>query len=110
MFHREGHAIVDFRKAWHTAVKLAGKPGTIFHDLRRSGVRYMVRAGVPQTVAMSISGHKTDSMFRRYSITTEGDQRAALRRRADYEAAELARQQAEAREAQEAKPATELVQ
>jgi hypothetical protein len=73
----------------------------------------MVGAGVPQTVAITISGHKTDSMFRRYSITAEDDQRAALHRRADYEAvelAELARQEAEAREAQEAKPATELVQ
>lgn len=90
MFHREGRAIVDYRKAWRTAVKLAGKPDTTPHDLRRSGVRRMVRAGVPQTVAMTISGHKTDSMFRPYSITTEDDQRAALRRVADFEAAELA--------------------
>jgi hypothetical protein len=65
--------------------------GLIFHDLRRSGVRDMIRAGVAPHVAMSISGHKTDSMLRRYAIISEGDQRAALRRTEEFRAAEQER-------------------
>ena len=80
VFHRKGEPVGDFRKAWANALKKAGVPFRLFHDLRRTAVRNMIRAGVPQSVAMSISGHRTISMFNRYNITSDEDQRAALRR------------------------------
>jgi len=79
VFHRNGEKIGDIRKAWKTACAKAELPGKLFHDLRRSGVRNMIRAGVDQVVAMSISGHKTVSMFHRYNITSSNDQRRALK-------------------------------
>ena len=78
IFHRQGRPIREFRKAWRTACRIAHVPGRLFHDLRRSAVRDLVRSGVSQTVAMSISGHCSPSMFRRYNITDEREQRQAL--------------------------------
>ncbi len=80
VFHRAGRLMVDFKKAWAKACETAGVPGRLFHDLRRTAVRNMVRAGVPQSVAMSISGHRTMSMFLRYDITSGDDMRDAIRR------------------------------
>jgi len=87
IFHRDGLRVTEFRKAWKTACRKAGCPELIFHDLRRSGVRNLIRAGVPQSVAMKISGHKTVSMFRRYDIGDDDDLRAAQESVTRYNAA-----------------------
>lgn len=71
VFSRCGEQIKDFRGAWKDARARAGLPDLLVHDLRRTAVRNMRRAGVPQVMRMKISGHKTDSMERRYDIAGE---------------------------------------
>lgn len=84
IFHREskgkaGQPVKAFDKAWQNALKAAGLPeDRLFHDLRRSAARNLRRAGVSETEAMKVTGHKTPSMFRRYSIVADEEVAAAL--------------------------------
>ena len=78
MFHRDGKPIIYFRRAWQAACKSAGVPGMIPHDFRRTAVCNLVRAGVPEKISMTITGHKTRSVFDRYDIVDEADLRKAV--------------------------------
>lgn len=53
--------------------KAAGLTGRLVHDLRRTAVRNLERAGVSRSVAMKLTGHKTEAVYRRYAITSAAD-------------------------------------
>lgn len=98
-------AVGDFRKVWDAACESVGVAGLIFHDMRRSAVRNLVRAGVPQSVAMSISGHITTSIFIRYDISSEADKFDAMERVGRY----VEEREAVGRKEEEPKPEAEQI-
>lgn len=104
VFHRNGKVInkTVFGKQWRAACILAGLgryvvddkgkrryTGKIFHDLRRTAARNMIRAGVPQAVAKTITGHETDSMLTRYNITDKLNALEAARSYVEGQRAQL---------------------
>ena len=80
VFHKRGERIGKFYKTWDRACKDAGLSGKVAHDFRRTAVRNLVRVGVPERVAMTITGHKTRDVFDRYNIMSVGDLEEAARK------------------------------
>ena len=77
---RAGTPRREFRRAWATACEGAGCPGMMRHDFRRTAVRNLERSGVPRSVAMKITGHRTEAVYRRYAIVSDADLQAATQR------------------------------
>jgi integrase len=80
VFFRKGKPIRSYRQGWERGLQGAGLHGLLVHDLRRSGVRNLLRAGVHERVAMAISGHKTRSVFDRYNIVSGRDLKEAAQK------------------------------
>ncbi len=76
----DGSPVISFRGLWDNACKSAGCPGLLFHDLRRTMARNMLRAGVPEKVIMAIGGWKTRTVFDRYSIIRQDDIALAMQK------------------------------
>jgi len=80
VFHRDGKPIKSYDGAWRSACKKAGLPGRHVHDFRRTTVRRLEQAGVSRSVGMKLTGHKTESVYRRYAIVSKSDLEEAARR------------------------------
>lgn len=85
IFHIHGRPIqrVTFHRHWRKACVASGVQRH-FHDLRRTAVRNLTRAGVHRTIAKMITGHETDDIFERYDIVDEADISEALTKMRGY--------------------------
>ena len=105
-FSDTGEKILDFRGSWETGCIEAGLcrpltdergnsvkdkkgkpvliPSKLFHDFRRTAVRRLERASVPRSIAMDLTGHKTEDVYRRYDIVSDSDLEIAVTMLEDY--------------------------
>src|ERR1035437_4726291 len=90
---KPGSHVQKFDASWKAAVKRAGNEGLLFKDLRRSAQRHMRKAGIDQSIRMKISGHKTDSMERRYNIVDIEDVKSAAKQMAKWIKGEKAKKE-----------------
>ena len=103
VFHKHGKQIKDYRKEWNAVCRELSlgygykvnrkyvaiwqdrlSSGPMLHDFRRTAVRNMVRAGISENVSMAVSGHKTNSVFKRYDIVSPDDLKRAARQHEAY--------------------------
>lgn len=84
VFTFQGKAFKTFQRSWKTAARKAGLPDRLFHDFRRSAATDLIEAGVPEQVAMRVTGHRTRSVFARYNIVKSDSVRDAMARLEDY--------------------------
>ena len=73
VFRRDAVTVRAWRTAWPEACRRAGVPGRLLHDCRRTAARNLVRAGVPERVAMQLTGHRSRAIFDRYYIVREDE-------------------------------------
>ena len=86
VFQYRGRHLGNTRTGWDKARKAAGVPELIFHDTRRTAIWLMEQAGIPRHEAMQISGHKTESVYKRYDIAAEkGATEAGKKLRSHFE-------------------------
>ena len=78
VFHYDGRPLRWHYGAWRGACRRAGLEGRHYHDFRRTAVRRLERAGVPRSVAMRLTGHRTENVYQRYAVTAESDLQVAV--------------------------------
>lgn len=84
VFRRDGVPVRVWRTALRDACRKAQVPHRLLHDCRRTAARNLIRAGVPERIAMLLTGHKTRAVFDRYNIVNEQELLTAGQRLAAY--------------------------